>query len=102
MHPHARKIARIMREFNNRVNAGLKDPMTQHYGAGEFVWQSSHAWVSKQLTPYGLGIEAAHDVAIAYSVARRAKRLRYKNPARLAYLAKQSIARGYGSEAAAQ
>lgn len=93
MHHHARKIARIVREFHNRIDAANNDPMTVALGATEFMAAAAHKWLSRKLAPYGLGMEAAYDVAQEYNAVRRAKRLRHKDPARLAYLAMRSESR---------
>lgn len=82
-----RRIARAMAALQRQLQSGLNDPMTDHYGAGEFVLQAARDKVRRfaRQTPYTA--DECDGIACAYWQAQHAKRTAHRDPARLRWLA---------------
>jgi hypothetical protein len=76
---------KLLKEFN----AGMNDPMTQHYHAQEFVSLSFNTGLRRK----GFCIEEVAELAEQHCKKARAKRIRFKDPAMLRFKEKSGHVR---------
>lgn len=73
--------------FIRTMTAGMNDPMTQHYSAGEFVMQAQRDKARRS----GLDLDEIGALAADYIDRQHAIRTRYRDPARMEW----KMRRGY-------
>lgn len=79
-------IDRLCVKLHKSLICGLEDPMTQHYGADDVIYDFYRARCRKLgMTPEEVSLRAD-----TYMDQRREHRLRYKNPSRLNWKEQQS------------